>query len=102
MKVIKVKENQTIFDILIQEYGSIIPFDWLLDDNPSIDSIPYNLKEDQELKIRQNTQNTYVKNKLAPHIISTGKGVKAEGIGFWYVKSEDVGFSYVDEDFIVS
>lgn len=85
MRVINVKRNQTLFDISIQEYGDIGGVYHLIHDN-NLNGMLDNLFEGQELKVSDvNIINNEIKKYVSSKVLTTGAGVKGEGIGFWAI-----------------
>lgn len=67
---ITVKQNQSLFDIAIQYYGSIEGLQWIIEDNDI--SLDADLEFGDELKIRKDQYiNKVVVNQLNSQIIAT-------------------------------
>ncbi len=88
MQIIKVKHNQSLADIAIQEYGSIEGLFLLVDDNPTLNGITDNVFFGDELQIRDKTINAQMKEYLVPHDIATVKGARGEGIGYMRIGTD--------------
>ena len=88
MQTIKVKHNQSLADIAIQEYGSIEGLFLIVEDNPTLNGITDNVFFDDELLIRDKAINSQMKNYLATETIATVKGARGEGIGYMRIGTD--------------
>lgn len=88
MQTIKVKHNQSLADIAIQEYGKIEGLFLLVEDNPNLNGVTDNVFLGDELLIRDNAINAQMKEYLSPHDIATVKGARGEGIGYMRIGTD--------------
>lgn len=91
-KDVIVKHNQSLYDISIQEFGSVEGVFWLLEDNETLYSPVDIIEAGDVLKIRDDAMHVPIKEELKHfEIVSGGVDTRPEGIGFWRIQ----------EDFIV-
>lgn len=83
-KIISVKQDQTILDIAVQEYGSIEGAYDIVELN-GMSSVQDNLECGDQLMVGE-VKNKAIKTYLEDfEIVSGGDDARAEGIGFWRV-----------------
>ena len=82
MRVIKVKIDQSILDVSLQEYGSIAGARWIVQDNELINTETDNIFEGDELNIREQKINSRLQKNLSEFPIQTVKGARGDGVGF--------------------
>ena len=85
MRIIKVKKDQSLFDIALQEYGHIEGVYFLVEDNSSLIGITDTLHGGDELSIRETKINRPMKDFLTPYELATAKDATGEGIGYWTI-----------------
>jgi hypothetical protein len=95
MKTIMISEGQNLFDLALQQYGSIEGIFWIIEDNITVvNSIDASLVAGMVLNIRDavidsEVINYYERNKTQ---VNTGDPAGDEGIEFWGI----------EEDFVVT
>ncbi len=87
MQTIKVKQNQTLMDVALQEYGDVFGVFWLVEDN-QLNGITANIHQGEELLIREQKMNKRMVDYLRPHEIATGEGVQGTGIGYMKIGTD--------------
>lgn len=85
MPSIEVKKDQSLFDIALQEYGSVEGVFLLVEDNAFLNGITDNVFEGDVLMVRDEAIQKPMKNYLQDFEIATVKGVRGEGIGYWQI-----------------
>ena len=90
MRIIKVKKNQSLADIALQEYGDIEGVFHLVNDNPELNGITDNVFENDELNIRDEVINQQVKRFLEPTVISTAEDARGQGIGYMRIETDNI------------
>jgi len=86
MRAIKVKANQTLMDIALQEYGSVEGVYELVRLN-HLRGITDSVYEGDEVKAGAALRRT-VQQYLTPFPLRTGKDASAEGIGFYALETD--------------
>jgi len=92
MQTIKVRKDQTLLDIALQEYGGVNGVFFLVEDNKNLIGITDSVFEGDDLLIRKEIINKQMVSYLREYEIATAKEVRGEGIGYWRI----------GKDFIVS
>ena len=88
MRIIKVRKNQSLFDIAIQEYGNIAGAFFVVEDN-NLGGVTDNLQEGKALKIREvQGKDKRIRGFLSAEKITTVKGVEGIGIGYWEINRD--------------
>lgn len=85
MPIIKVKIDQTLMDIALQEYGDIDGVFWLVQDNTDLIGITDTLQEGQSLIIREEKIKPKMVEVLKSANIATAGKARGEGIGYWVI-----------------
>ncbi len=85
MRIIKVKKDQSLADIALQEYGHVEGVFFLVEDNATLIGITDNIYEGDQLIIREEQINAPMQTFLADYIIATAKGARGCGIGYWTI-----------------
>ncbi len=88
MQAIKVKKDQSLADIALQEYGHVEGVFLLVEDNPQLIGITDNVFAGDELLVRAENINSPMKIYLTDYDIATVKGGRGEGIGYWNIKKD--------------
>ncbi len=88
MRTIKVKKDQGLADIALQEYGHVEGVFLLVEDNTGLIGITDNIYKGDELLIRAESINSPMQNFLADYDIATVKGARGEGIGYWNINQD--------------
>ena len=83
MRAIKVKKDQSLADIALQEYGHVQGVFFLVEDNPALIGITDTLHWGDELLIREAQINAPMQTFLADYTIATAKGARGCGVGYW-------------------
>ena len=85
MRIIKVRKNQSVFDIALQEYGNIGGAFFIVEDN-NLGGVTDNLHEGKMLKIKEiQGKDKRIRDFLSTEKITTVKGVEGTGIGYWEI-----------------
>ena len=88
MRVTKVRKNQSIFDVAVQEYGNIGGAFFIVEDN-NLGGVTDNLHEGRMLKIREvQGKDKRIRGFLSSEKITTVKGVEGTGIGYWEINRD--------------
>lgn len=88
MQIIKIKKDQSLADIALQEYGHIEGIFSLLEDNPYLKGITDNLYEADTLRVRDQPINSRMRSFLSSYEIATMSGARGEGIGYWRIRTD--------------
>jgi hypothetical protein len=89
IKTIEVEHNQSLFDIAIQEYGSVEAVEWLVEDNDWIYSVVDIIEAGDMLKIRNEVVHTPIRDELIHYeLVSGGVETHPEGVGFWRIEKD--------------
>ena len=88
MRSIKVKIDQSLADVAIQEYGDIGGLIYLVQDNANLLGITDNIYPGDELFIRNEIINRPMVDYLRPFDIATVKSCRGEGIGYWAIERD--------------
>lgn len=87
MKVVEIKYGQSLFDIAIQEYGSVEGVFWLVEDN-NLSGIVDNVYEGDTLNVRETIINKQVITDLREKTIATLYSDKERAQGLGYMEIE--------------
>ena len=82
MRTIKVKKDQSLMDISLQEYGNVEGVFLIVEDNDKLIGITDNVFAGEELLIRDNAINKRMADYLSPNEIATVKDARGSGIGY--------------------
>lgn len=85
MRAIKVKKDQSLADIALQEYGHVEGVFFLVEDNTALIGITDTLHRGDELLIRETQINAPMQTFLADYVIATAKGARGCGVGYWAI-----------------
>ncbi len=86
MRTIRVKKDQSLSDIALQEYGHVEGVFFLVEDNVILIGITDNIYEGDELLIREDQINSPMQTFLADYVIAIAKGARGCGIGYWGIE----------------
>ncbi len=90
MRTIKVKKDQSLADIAIQEYGHVEGIFFLVEDNLKLIGITDNVFAGDDLLIRDEIINNQMQTFLVDYDIATVKGTRGEGVGYWRINKDFV------------
>lgn len=82
MRSITVKINQSLFDIALEQYGSIEGVYWLVEDNELLTGITDNVFPTDTLLIRDEVINNKAQKYLSDYDITTVEDARGSGIGY--------------------
>ncbi len=102
MRIIKVKKDQSLADIALQEYGHVEGVFFLVEDNIGLIGITDNIYKEDELLIREEQINASMKTFLADYDIATVKCARGCGVGYWTIGVDfevQQGGGYFNNDF---
>lgn len=85
MPSIKVKQDQSLVDVALQEYGSVYGVFRLVEDNTRLLGPTDTLFEGDSLHIRTDKIHPQRVDYLRQTGIATAKGATGEGIGYWTI-----------------
>ncbi len=89
MNKIVAKHKQSLFDIAIEQYGSMEAVEWLVEDNESLNSIIDTVYAGDVFLIRDAVMNKPVQKELEYHeVVSGGIETHPEGVGFWGIERD--------------
>ena len=88
MRVIKVKKDQSLADIALQEYGHIEGVFFLVRDNRHLNGITDTIYPEEELIIRNEKINYPMQQFLLAFELATAKNAQGEGIGYWSINHD--------------
>ncbi len=90
MRTIKVKKDQSLAGIALQEYGHVEGVFFLVADNRHLIGITDNIYEGYELFIREEQINSPMQTYLSDYVIATAKGARGCGIEYWGIEVDFV------------
>ena len=88
MRTIKVKKDQSLADIALQQYGHVEGVFFLVADNRHLIGITDNIYHGDELLIRTENINSPMQIFLSDYDIATVKGARGVGIGYWSINQD--------------
>ncbi|MBP2833503.1 hypothetical protein J8281_15010 [Aquimarina sp. U1-2] len=102
MATIKPQENQTIFDIALQEYGGVEGIFSLLDDN-GFYQVDRELSVYEDLRINSSPTRRDIKAFYVSRNILPANGISKEDLTLLDVQDrpDGIGYMTVEDDFIV-